>query len=236
MRPLLLAAAVLCATASQAAAEVVRFEVIETAPAFQGRVFDPVGPYVRITARATIAVDPADPRNVIIADLDRAPRNAAGRVEAIADVVILRPADPARGNRTLLLDVPNRGRKLLPQLFDDAAQPGANRAEQAADAGIGCLHRQGYTMVWVGWQADIPSQPSQIALAAPVLAGVTGPARDEFVFDHTRNPATATLSGPIADPAFRIRTILAWKRTSRSAAVRGFVAAARQLAQEAEAG
>lgn len=200
MRPIALACALGC-LALPATAEVIRFDVLESVPAFEGRSFGTVGPYLRITARATIAVDPADPRNAVIADLDRAPRNAAGQVEAVADVVLLRPADPARGDGTLLIDVPNRGRKLAPQLFDDAAQPGANRAEQPADAGIGFLHRRGITMAWIGWQADIPSAPGQLALAAPVLRGVTGPSRDEFVFDHGRNPATASLSWPMAEPA-----------------------------------
>src|SRR5206468_793723 len=118
-----------------------------------------------------------------------------------ADVVLLRPADPARGNGTLLVDVPNRGRKLAPQLFDDASQPGANNADKSADAGLGYTHGEGYAMVWIGWQADIASQPNQLALAAPVLRGVTGPTRDEFLFDHTRSPTTATPSWPIADPA-----------------------------------
>ena len=70
-----------------------------------------------------------------------------------------------------------------------------------ARAGIGFLHRQGYTMVWVGWQGDIPSRPGQMALTAPVLKGVTGPAREEFVFDTTTSPARATLTWPAADPA-----------------------------------
>jgi len=56
-------------------------------------------------------------------------------------------------------------------------------------------------MAWIGWQADIPSQPNQLALAAPALLGVTGSARDEFLFDHMRSPATPTLSWPIADPS-----------------------------------
>ena len=184
-----------------AAAEVVRFEVLQSVPAFEGRSFGAAGPYVKITARATIAIDPADPRNAVIADISRAPRNAAGRVEAVADVVLLRPADPARGNGTLLIDVPNRGRMLAPQLFDNAAQPGANRAEQAADAGIGFLHRQGFSMAWIGWQADLPSLAGQLALTAPTLRGVTGPARDEFLFDHPRSPATSTLTWPMADAA-----------------------------------
>jgi hypothetical protein len=182
-------------------AEIVKFDVLERVPAFAGRSFGDVGVYERITARATIALDPANYRDAIITDLAQAPRTAAGRVEAIADVVILRPADPAHGNGTLLLEVPNRGRKLAPQLFDDSPQPGANRAEAAEDAGIGFLHRQGFTMVWVGWQADIPSRPGQMALSAPVLKGVTGPAREEYVFDNTTSPARATLTWPAADPA-----------------------------------
>jgi Alpha/beta hydrolase domain len=182
-------------------AEVVRFDIVESVPAFSGRSFGDVGPYERITARATIALDPADDRNSIITDLALAPRNAEGRVEAVTDVVILRPADPARGNGTLLLDVPNRGRKLAPQLFDDSRQPGANRAETPEDAGIGFLHRQGFTMVWVGWQGDIPSKPGQMAVAAPVLKGVTGPVREEYVFDNTTSPARATLTWPAADAA-----------------------------------
>ena len=184
-----------------AKAEVTRFEVLQTAPAFEGRSFGSVGPYVKITARATIAVNPADPRNAVIADIDKAARNDKGLVEATADVVLLRPADPRRANGTLLVDIPNRGTKLAPQLFDDAPTPGANNADKAGDAGLGFLHAQGYTMAWIGWQADIPSQPNQLALAAPVLRGVTGPARDEFLFDHMRTPATATLSWPIADPS-----------------------------------
>ena len=104
-------------------AEVVRFDVLERVPAFSGRSFGDVGPYERITARATIALDPTDDRNAVITDLALAPRNGEGRIEAVTDVVILRPADPAHGNGTLLLDVPNRGRKLAPQLFDDSSQP-----------------------------------------------------------------------------------------------------------------
>ena len=198
-------------------AEVTRFDILERMPAYSGRSFGEVGSYERITARATIALDPADDRNAVITDLALAPRNPEGRVEAVADVVILRPADPSHANGTLLLDVPNRGRKLAPQLFDDSAQPGANRAEGPEDAGIGFLHRQGYTMVWVGWQADIPSRPGQMALSAPVLKGITGPAREEIIFDTTTTPARATLTWPAADPANLAVTVrAAWADTRQT--------------------
>jgi hypothetical protein len=190
-------------------AEVIRFEVQASGPAFEGRRFGSVGPYLKITGRATIAVDPADPRNSIIADIDKAPRDERGFVEATADVVLLRPADPLRANGTLLVDIPNRGIKLAPQLFDDSVKPGANNAEKADDAGIGFLYSQGYMMAWIGWQADIPSKPGQIALAAPVLRGVTGHSRDEILFDHMRSPATANVSWPIGDPSSLAMTVRA---------------------------
>lgn len=182
-------------------AEVIRFEVTERVPAFEGRSFGAVGSYLRITGKATLALDPVDPRNAVIADIDKAPRNAAGQVQAVADVVILQPADDSKGNQTLLLDVPNRGRKLAPQLFDDAEQPGAHRAEKSADAGIGFLHRQGHTLVWVGWQSDIPSEPAQMALLAPKAQGITGAVRNEFQFDHLTDPVRTRLSADLADPA-----------------------------------
>lgn len=194
--------AVLTALAAWAShAAVTKFEVVEQVPAFDGRAFAGVGTYQRIHAKVTVAVDPNDRRNAIIVDIDKAPRNSAGLVEATADVVILRPANPALGNGTLLVDIPNRGRKLAPQLFDDAKQPGANQAQSATDAGIGFLHRQGFTMAWIGWQGDIPSQPLQLAMQAPAVQGITGTVRNEFQFDHLSQPAKANLSALIADPA-----------------------------------
>src|SRR5215207_11550459 len=86
-----------------AQAEVTRFETVSVdRPALQGRSFGDRGTAEKITARATIAVDPADPHNAIIADISLAPRNAQGRVEARADVVILKPARP---NGLMLLDI-----------------------------------------------------------------------------------------------------------------------------------
>ena len=167
--------------------EVIKFDVLERAIAFEGRVFPNVGTYTLIKAKAIVALDPNDKRNSVIADLSFGPKNAKGQVEAAADVVLLQPTNIQAGNQTLLVDVPNRGRKLAPQLFDDSPQPGANNAATAQDAGIGYLHRQGYTMAWIGWQGDIPTQPQQLAMQAPTAIGLTGNARDEFQFDHLTN-------------------------------------------------
>jgi hypothetical protein len=188
--------AVQAALLASAQAEVTRFEVVNAAkPAFEGRAFGERGTAEKITARATIAVDPGDPHNAIVADINLAPRNADGRVEATADVVVLRPARP---NGILLLEIPNRGRKLIGPLFEEASGDGSNRLEQAGDAGRGFLLSRGYTLVWVGWQGDIaPGAGMRIDL--PVVSGVTGHSREEWVFDHTRSPAQAKLTWPAAD-------------------------------------
>ncbi|MES2713592.1 MAG: alpha/beta hydrolase domain-containing protein, partial [Pseudomonadota bacterium] len=192
-----LAAATWMMLVPQADAQVTRLDLAGPPErAFGGQEFGSAGTYERLTGRATIALDPADPRNAVIADIAAAPRNAQGRVEATADVVILRPVDAARGNGTLLLEVVNRGRMLALPLFNESPT-----AAQGQQPGNGFLFRQGFTMVWVGWQADFTPAAGELSIQLPVLAGVTGTMREEVVFDHLRSPAPIPLAFPIADPA-----------------------------------
>jgi hypothetical protein len=181
------------------AAKVVKFEIerIES-PAFEGRTFGRVGTYDRIVAHATIAVSPDDPHNKIIVDLDRATRNAQGSVEAVADVEILRPTVAANGNRGLFYEVLNRGGKPSLALFNDNPAV-VNDLAKAADAGNGFLMNRGYTIVWSGWQGDIVPGGGRMTFSPPSVPGVTGLAREDFIFDHMDNPASATLSYPAAD-------------------------------------
>jgi hypothetical protein len=166
-------------------------------PAFEGRTFGTVGTYDRIIARATIAVSPSDPHNAVIVDIDGAPRNAQGQVEATSDVEILRPTVAGNGNRRLLYDVVNRGGKRAIAYFNDAAV--ANNLVKAADAGTGFLMDRGYTLVWSGWQGDLTAGDGRL-LFSVLVPQVTGLSREEFIFDHLQNPATATLSYPAANP------------------------------------
>jgi hypothetical protein len=183
--------------AGSARAEVTQFEVLSVERgALEGRSFDKVGTYDRIKARVTVAVDPADPRNAVIADIGMAPKNAAGKVEAISAVEILRPSDPKRGNGKLFYEAPNRGNKQSPGIFMDAS---SKALTTAADAGNGYLLRQGYTLVWSGWQGDLESEPGTLGLSVPKLAGVTGRITAEFVFNNTKNPAVAKLAWPAAE-------------------------------------
>src|ERR1700761_3723496 len=169
--------------ASPSAAKVVKFEILKVeSPAFEGRTFGSVGPYDRILARATIAVTPDDVHNKVIVDLDRAPRNAQGQVEATTDVEILRPTVAANGNRALFYEVLNRGSKLGFALFNDVPAV-TNDLVKATDAGNGFLMNRGYTVVWSGWQGDIIPGGGRMTFSPPVVPGVTGLMREEFIFD-----------------------------------------------------
>jgi hypothetical protein len=188
-------------------AKVTRFEIIRVEPAFAGRSFGATGPYEKITARATLGVDPADRHNSIVVDLDRAPRNAAGLVEAVSEVVILRPANPSKPNRRLLFEAVNRSRILELALFNDAMD--TSEMTTAEEAGNGFLMNQGYTLVWAGWQGDLPSAKGRLVMSPPVVPGVTGLSREEYIFDNLTNPMTASLTYPAADldPAHAALTV-----------------------------
>ena len=136
-----------------AEAAVVRMEVHERRPFAEGEAFGSVGPYEAIRGRLHLEVDPDDPANGNIADLRLAPRNARGRVAFWSDFFMLRPLDPARGNRRILYDVTNRGNLLSLWTFNEGER--TNDPRTAADAGNGFLMRQGYTLLWSGWNGDV---------------------------------------------------------------------------------
>src|SRR6185295_10268658 len=130
-------------------AEIVRIEVTVRAPFAGGKSFGAAGPYLRIAGRFHGELDPTHPSNRGIVDIRLAPRNARGRVEYSADFELLRPADPAKGNGTLLYDVNNRGNKRVLHLLNDT--PATNMLATPEAAGDGFLMRHGFSVAWSGW-------------------------------------------------------------------------------------
>ncbi len=173
-------------------AKVTRLEVQSTAPAYDGRSFGEAGAYERIDAVAHFSVDPASERAAGIVDIDQAAVGEAGEVEFSAEVVILRPV--GRGSGTLFYEVPNRGRNLSFPLLNLSAGSGAFTVE---DPGDGFLMEQGHTLVWGGWQTGLADD--LLTMSLPVLEGVTGPSREEFIFDDAETVSTGALSYPAAD-------------------------------------
>src|SRR5262245_66424241 len=81
----LIAAAVACWSYG-AQAEVTRIEIASRTDVLGGKPFGASGAYEKIVGRVFFSVDPAHPRNKAIVDLDKAPRDADGRVTFSADL------------------------------------------------------------------------------------------------------------------------------------------------------
>ena len=84
----------------------------KTSPAFGGQVFGAAGQYETLAGRAFGELDPGDPHNAIIQDIDLAPKNANGKVEYIATFFIVKPIDMSMSSRLMWHDVPNRGGRI----------------------------------------------------------------------------------------------------------------------------
>jgi hypothetical protein len=135
-------------------AEVTSVTVTSRTTVAGGQSFGATGPYERLVGRIEFGLDPADPHNIGIVDLKHGPRDSEGRVRFSSDLYVLRPMDPAKGNGVLLFEVANRGRRSLLGRFNRAA-PGSDPTTDA-DVGDGLLMRDGYTVVWIGWEIDVP--------------------------------------------------------------------------------
>ena len=190
-RAIVTAVAIAVATllpAGSALAQITEFalEVVES-PALGGRSFGAAGQYEWLRGVVAGEVDPADPRHQHIANLDRAPRTAAGRVAYRATVELYRPLDMRRWNGAIFHTIANRGR-------GGAAEP--------------ALLERGFAFVRVGWQGDLTPSGSNIVAYLPVAANadgspIVGPALEEFIFNDAEPRSRGRLSYPAASPDAR---------------------------------
>jgi hypothetical protein len=159
-------------------AMVTRIEIHSRAPVLAGQGFGAVGAYEKLAGTLHFSADPSHPLHQRITDIGLAEKNGAGHVEFSADFYLLKPVDVAKGNRRLLLDVVNRGRKVALGMLNSA--PRVPDPTTAEEFGNGFLMRHGYTVAWVGWQADVPRRDGLMALDVPRARGVTGFIRCEM--------------------------------------------------------
>jgi hypothetical protein len=160
-----------------------------------GKAFGNAGPYERMVGKAYFQVDPSNPANATIVDIDKAPRNEQGMVEFSADLYVLKPRDARNGNGAVIFEVSNRGGKGMLGMFDRAS--GSTDPQSEKEFGDDFLLEKGYTIAWIGWQFDVPSNPGLLRLYTPVATDngkpITGLVRAEFT------PDKVTDTMPVAD-------------------------------------
>jgi len=106
-------AAALLAWTPSAQARVTKI-VIDTkvSPAFNGASFGAAGQYETLAGRVFGELDPNDPHNTIINDIELATRNPNGKVEYMATFFLVKPIDMSKSSHLMWQDVPNRGGRI----------------------------------------------------------------------------------------------------------------------------
>ena len=193
----------LCLIALSTAAEVTRIEIDDTSEIANGKSYGLAGSFERIIGTIHYEVDPDASINEIITDIEYAPRNAAGLVEFSADFYLIKPKDIEAGNGALFFEVSNRGGKGALGRFNKAA--GSIDPMSAADMGDGFLLRQGYSLLWVGWQHDTPLAAGRIRAYPPIATDhgepIEGLVRSDIIVSEKIYARSLGDRGHIAYPA-----------------------------------
>ncbi len=167
--------------------KVVRVEIDSRQSVLAGKTFGSSGSYEVLRGRLYFSFDPANNRNAQIVDLQRAPRNSTGQVEAWTTFVALKPKSPNKGRGVALVEVSNRGTKFSPLYFNRAASPNLDPDNPNA-FGDALLLRLGLTVIWIGWQFDVPDQADLLRLHLPSArkvdnSPITGLVRSDWTVD-----------------------------------------------------
>ena len=208
-------------------AEVTRVEITSRQDILNGKVFGTVGAYEKLAGKVYFAVDPNNPHNETIADVNKAPKNGQGKVEFSADLLILRPTDPSRGNGVALFDVVNRGRNGVLTAFNHGK--GSTDPTTDADFGDGLLMREGYIIVAVGWEFEVPKARDKnlIGIQVPIATDngqpITGWISPWFIPDKASESYNYTseyntdVYPPLdpKDPDYRLTVREGWVATQR---------------------
>ena len=178
-----------CFLVPAAYAEVTNIEVASRSDLPGDNSYGLAGAYEKLAGRVYFAVDPDNPANQIVVDINHAPLNTEGRVEFSAKFFLIKPKNIERGNGTLLFGASNRGSKRLLTFFNHASAEGRKWDEPdprtEANLGDGFLMQNGFTLLWVGWQFDPPMNGENLRAWLPTTGDngqpIEGLARSDFV-------------------------------------------------------
>jgi hypothetical protein len=162
--PSALAAAVALAFIAPSEARVTKIVVDKVAPLTGDATYETV------TGRAFGELDPLDPHNGEITDLNLAPKNANHKAEYVASFFVVKPVDMSKASGLMWHDVPNRGgRVTISSDLRAQGDVGVSSGWQGDNAGATA------TAVPANASSPTPVPPSSNEwVKTPVVAGVTG--------------------------------------------------------------
>ncbi len=153
-----------------------------------GKAFGNVGQYEILSGHFTGELDPKDPHNKIINDIQLAVRNARGMVEYTGTFAIAKPVDMSKASGVLMYSVPNRG--------NGAATPNAD----------------GHVSVVSGWQGDVRPRENIQSIVVPIARNadgtpVTGPFTARFI-NAPKGATTLALSSAVSAIVYQLPATL----------------------------
>ncbi len=174
--------AALCLAVSPAQARITKIVIDEKiSPAFcKGAAcasYGATGEYEQISGRAFGEVDPANPLNKIIQDIDLA-KDADGKVRYVTTFVITKPIDMSKASGMLWHDVPNRARPLtinnLERGFGDVGLASAWQGDNAGmSTEIGTTVRANMTVNANHWlQVPVAKNANGSTITGEVLGRI----------------------------------------------------------------
>ena len=200
--------ALLSLAISSVEARITKIEILESqSPTFGGYSWDGVGQYEKLVGIAHGEVNPHDPRNSVIVDLDLAEANSrtsSGNVKYSFNFYILKPIKLSQGAHKVMYEPPNRGGKTwtgLARVSGGGNDPGSI-IDPAVLANAFFMPR-GYTLVWSGWEQNLGPLTGLTATGSfPVAKNrdgstITGPSYEYIV----TGGASSGLAYPAANAA-----------------------------------
>jgi hypothetical protein len=183
-------------------ARVTALSINDTQPAFGGASFGSAGTYEVITGTFIDEVDPDDPHNAVIVDVDLGPKSANGTVSFSADFQIIKPKSLANSAHRVIYDLPNRGNPGALGTLNGSSPVNTAVPPTSGGAGNGFLMNMGWSIVEVGWDLSAPQGNSGFGITLPVAkhrdgTSITGPALEELVVDQVTPPATLPATLPL---------------------------------------
>jgi hypothetical protein len=133
-----------------------------------------VGAYELITGRAFGTVDPKDPLNAIITDIQNAPRNTEGLVEYETRFTLAKPKEMDKASGVLWYDIVNRS------------------------TGTVTANPYGHVQLLSGWQGDIEPNATNYTAKVPVARNADGSPITGKVLARIVDPKPGTTTAPLA--------------------------------------
>ncbi len=177
-------AAAALAVSAQARVRGIVIEKRETS-AYKGQSFGEAGKYEWLRGRVYGELDPKEPLNAVITDIQSAPHNARGFVEYSATFTMAKPVDMSKASGVMLYDVANRGRIAL--------------ASSSTNAGaLAELFRRGIVVLSSGWEGDVPARDGVETIAVPTARNADGSSITGSVLVRLSNMMPGTTTLPLA--------------------------------------